>query len=230
MNSSVKRSILMLFLSVLVASCAAESKLEPAPGAIVLGKGNDQVVDQFAGVELIANPDAWRGIPEITQEVLPVKVIVRNRHGKPIRVNNRNFALIADGGQRYAAMPPGDIKGEVRVSSPVPYAGPSFYHHDFYMYRPFGYYPGVPRTVEPFYYDPFYYSRYQYLKQVTLPTEDMVSEALPELVVPDGGEVTGFIYFDNFEGVDRVSLAMDLVEADGNLFGTIILPFVVKGK
>jgi hypothetical protein len=230
MNSSVKRSILILLLSLLVAACAAGTKLEPAPGAITLGRGNDQVVDHFAGVELIANPDAWRGIPEITQQVLPIRVIVRNRHGKPIRVDNRNFALITDRGERHSALPPQDIKGEVRISAPVPYAGPSFYHHDFFMYRPFGYYPGVPRTVEPFYHDPFYYSRYQYWRQVPLPTEDMVSEALPDLVVPDGGEVSGFIYFEDIEGIDRVSLTMDLVEPDGNLFGTIVLPFLVKGR
>jgi len=228
MKRSFKGSILVLALSMLVAACAAESKLEPAPGAMTIGKGNELVVDQSAGVELLANPDAWRGTPEITQKVIPVKVIVRNRHGKPIRVDAGKFALIGDAGRRYAAMSPHDIKGDVRISSPVPYAGPSFYHHDFYMYRPFGYYPGVPRTVEPFFYDPFYYSRFQYWQQVELPTDDMVSEALPDMTVPAGGEVSGFIYFEDVKDADRVSLTMDLVEAEGSEFGKIILPFVVK--
>ncbi|PKN64584.1 MAG: hypothetical protein CVU57_14325 [Deltaproteobacteria bacterium HGW-Deltaproteobacteria-15] len=228
MNTLTRLHLLpILVLCFSMVACATETRLEPAPGADVLGRGSDQVVDNFAGVELIANPDAWRGIPEITQEVLPIRVIVRNRHGKPIQVSNRNFALVADSGQRYAAKAPGDFKGEVRVSAPVPYAGPSFYHHDFFMYRPFGYYPGVPRTVEPFYYDPFYYSRYQYWRQVPLPTEEMTSESLPEMVVPDGGEISGFIYFEDIEDADRVSLTMDLVEPDGNSFGKIVLPFVV---
>lgn len=204
--------------------------MEPAPGAVTLGRGQDQVVDHFAGVELIANPDAWRGIPEIMQEVLPVKVIVRNRHGKPIRVGNQHFALIADSGEHFAAKAPGEIKGSVTIAAPVPYSGPSFYHHDFFMYGPFGYYGGINRGVEPFYHDPFYYSRYQYRRQVPLPTEEMISEALPELTVPDGGEVSGFIYFEPLMDARRVSLRMDLVESDGNLFGTILLPFLVKGR
>lgn len=230
MNISVRLIIAILFFSALAAGCAAESKLKPAPGAVTLGRGHDQVVDQFAGVELIANPDAWRGIPEITQEVLPIKVIVRNRHGEPIRVGAQQFALITDKGERFAAKPPGEIKGDVKIAAPVPYTGPSFYHHDFFMYGPFGYYGGINRGVEPFYYDPFYYSYYQYWTQVPLPTQDMVSEALPELTVPEGGEVSGFIYFNQLKGDKRVSLKMDLVETDGNLFGTIILPFVVKGR
>jgi hypothetical protein len=228
MNNSLKMAILILFF-VLAAGCAAESKLEPAPGAMTLGRGNDQVVDHFAGVELIANPDAWRGIPEIMQEILPIKVIVRNRHGKPILIQNQHFALVTDKGERLAARPPGEIKGEVRIAAPVPYSGPSFYHHDFFMYGPFGYYGGVNRGVEPFYHDPFYYSRYQYWRQVALPTEEMVSEALPELTVPEGGEVSGFLYFEGLENAQRASLKMDLVEADGKVFGTILLPFVVKG-
>lgn len=229
MNNSLRWTILILFVVFFAAGCAAESRLEPAPGAMTLGRGNDQAVDHFAGIELIANPDAWRGTPEIMQELLPIKVIVRNRHGSPIRLGTQHFSLITDKNERLAAKAPGEIRGEVRIAAPVPYLGPSFYHHDFLMYGPFGYYGGVNRGMEPFYHDPFYYSRYQYWRQIPLPTEDMISEALPELTVPDGGEVSGFIYFEGLEDQRRVTLKMDLVEADGDLFGTILLPFTVKG-
>ncbi len=225
-KSALRSTIQALFLCLLAAGCATESKLEPAPGAVTLGRGNDQIVDHFAGVELIANPDAWRGIPEIMQQVLPIKVIVRNMHGKPIHVRTQDFALIADTGERLAARPPFEFKGSVAMVAPVPYAGPSLYSHGPFMYGPFGYYGGA---VEPFYYDPFYYSRYQYWRQIPLPTEEMISQALPELMVPDGGEVAGFIYFEPVKGSRRVSLRMDLVEDDGRVFGTILLPFVVKG-
>jgi hypothetical protein len=228
MNTSLRLTILILLSAVLAAGCAAESRLEPAPGSATLG--NDQVVDHFGGVELIANPDAWRGMPEIMQEVLPIKVIVRNRHGSPIRIGTQHFSLVTDKNERLAAKAPGEITGDVRISSPVPYTGASFYHHDFFMYGPFGYYGGINRGVEPFYHDPFYYSPYLYYwRQVPLPTEEMISEALPELTIPEGGEVSGFIYFEGLENQERVSLKMDLVEADGAVFGTILLPFTVKG-
>jgi hypothetical protein len=231
MRASIKLALFVLLSSALAIGCATESKLEPAPGAVTIGRGHNQVVDEFAGVELIANPDAWKGMPEIVQEVVPIKVIVRNRHGRPIRVGTQNFALVTDQGSRIAAKPPEEIKGVIRLTAAVPYTGPSFYSHDFYMYGPFGYYGGINRGIEPFYYDPLYYYRYQGWKDVQLPTAEMKSEALPELTVPDGGEVSGFIYFEfeNLGGAKRATLKMDLVEADGNVFGTILLPFVVEG-
>jgi len=60
-----------------------------------------------------------------------------------------------------------------------------------------------------------------------LPTPDMLSQALPEGLVQDGGNVTGFLYFPSVTGSEpAVELDMTLSDAsDGEAFGHIAIPF-----
>lgn len=212
-------------------ACATKSGLEPGPGAMSIGHGKNQIVDNLEGVELVANANAWKGTPEIVEQVIPIKVVVRNKHGRAVRVQDRHFSLVTDTGQTYAAQSPDQIKGEIRVASPGYYAGPSFYYHSFAAPPVFGYYPGVPGVVEPFYYDPFFYSRYyNYYQEMALPTKDMVSDALPPMDLPDGGEVSGFLYFNKIEDASQANLKMEIVETDGTRVGTISMPFLVEKK
>jgi hypothetical protein len=47
---------------------------------------------------------------------------------------------------------------------------------------------------------------------------------------PEGGEVSGFIYFSRIGDERRINLNMDVVETDGPRIGTISIPFVVEQK
>ncbi len=231
MNISLRWSILFLALVFCAsfAACASHTGLEPAPGAMTIGK--HEAVDQHSGVELAANADAWKGIPEVVQQIIPMKVTIRNNSGRPIQVRVANFLLVTDDGRESAALPPDQIRGEIQVATPIPYTGPSFYYHSFNMPPYFGYYPAVPGVVEPFYYDPFYYSEYYgYVQNVALPTKDMISDALPQIDLQNGQEITGFVYFKKIEKAkhEEANLRMDLVDANGAKFGTVALPFVVK--
>ena len=55
----------------------------------------------------------------------------------------------------------------------------------------------------------------------------MLSEALPEGVVQDGGSVSGFVYFQSVTGRESaVQFEMNLVDASGGeAFGVIAIPF-----
>jgi hypothetical protein len=178
----------LIFLFTLASSCATtETGLEPAPGTLTSGRGHHQVTETLSGVELTANADAWKGMPEIVQEIIPVKVVVRNHHGKPITVRYRDFSLVSNEGGRYAANPPEEIHGTVTLPAENFYTGSSFYYlEDLGMIPYFGYYPETA-AMQPYYYDPWWYSRYYGTMPVKLPTKDMVTEALPEMRVPDGG-------------------------------------------
>lgn len=227
--------ISVLILLFALSACATKTALDPAPGTTTFGRGNHQVVDTLSGVELTASADAWRGMPEIVQEIIPIKVTIRNNHGKPITVQHRNFSLVNPNGKRYEARVPEEIKGQVRVASPGLYAGPSFYYNSFNMPPYFGYYPGRAGIVDPFYNDPWFYNRYYGTysgnpAEVNLPTKDMLSEALPEMTVPQGGEITGFLYFNKIGDEKQVDLNMDVVETGGDRIGTISIPFVVEDK
>jgi len=230
---NVLKSLGLIFLFTLASSCATtKTALEPAPGTLTSGWGHHEVTENLSGVEFTANADAWKGIPEIVQEVIPIKVIVRNHHGKPITVQYHSFSLVSNEGRRYAANPPEEIHGTVSLPAETFYTGPSSYYFDDPAMVPyFGYYPGSRTFAQPFYYDPWWYSRYSGgTMPVQLPTKDMVTEALPEMRVPDGGEISGFIYFSQISGEKQVNLNMDVVETDGPRIGTISIPFVVEQK
>jgi hypothetical protein len=85
-----------------------------------------------------------------------------------------------------------------------------------------------PYAGGPWYgpYAPYYWS---YPYEVPLPTEDMLTRALPEGVLEPGGTLDGFLYF---QGVIRrenaVSLQVQLVDAKTNEnIGTLDIPFQV---
>jgi hypothetical protein len=217
-------------LTAWIGGCATQTRLEPAP-VETMAMSDEQCIGACEGVRLIADPDAWRGTPEVVEEITPIKVTIENRHGSAIRVLYSHFALISPPGKRFSALPPFAIEGEVEVAAPPPPPGvPMFHSRDFFV-SPFHhhYVPGVPTAGEPFPYDPFYYDRYYgEWEEIELPTDYMKSAALPEGDIRDQGEVAGFLYFEKVVGVEDVELHMDLMEAeDGTIFGRIRIPFNV---
>jgi hypothetical protein len=106
------------------------------------------------------------------------------------------------------------------------------YDHDHFLVAPHfaGYYPGWGVWPYSYPYDPFFYdSLYAYWPE-QLPTQDMLSQALPEGAVQNGGKVSGFVYF---QGVGKressVNFTMSLVDAtNGQSFGQVSIPFAVS--
>ena len=89
------------------------------------------------------------------------------------------------------------------------------------------FYPGLERWPGMFAYDPLYYDTMYSRWPERLPTQDMLSEALPEGAVQDGGSVSGFVYFQSVTSRESaVQFQMNLVDAsDGTAFGVIAIPF-----
>ncbi len=80
----------------------------------------------------------------------------------------------------------------------------------------------------------YYNEYYPYMQKVQLPTESMLRKAIPEGVIADGGDVTGFLYFqppkvnDNEQGL---TFKVKLIDAKTNQqFGTIEVPFIAKKR
>lgn len=230
MKHSLVRIVTLLAIAALAGGCATRTRLEPAPMETMESSG-DLCIGGCEGVQLIADPDAWKGTPEIADKVTPIKITVQNNHGSAIRVLYRHFALIAPDGKRFSALPPFEMKGSVEVASPPAASGsPAFRSHHFFVSpHHHAYVPGVPMAGEPFPYDRFYYDRYYGAwEEIELPTDHMKAAALPEGDIRDRGEVTGFVYFEKVEGVEKVELHMDLMEADdGTIFGRVRIPFNV---
>ncbi|RJP75253.1 MAG: hypothetical protein C4524_12000 [Candidatus Zixiibacteriota bacterium] len=182
-----------------------------------------------AGVMLAAEVEAWPGREEIARRVTPLRVTVNNQSEHPLLLRYENLALVADQGRRYAALPPFEVEGAIH--EPVVVDNPRFYHHRFFV-APFyaRYYPGMPAYRGPIYHDPLYHQRYlTYWREVALPTEEMIRQALPDGVIEPGGSVSGFLYFEAIEPeTEALSLRADLVDAvSGERFGTVSIPFEV---
>src|SRR5207248_9956667 len=101
-------------------------------------------------------------------------------------------------------------------------------HHGFFVAPHYPYlYPGIEPWGGPFAYDPLDYDGYYRRWPERLPIQDMLSEAIPEGAVQDGGTVSGFVYFHSVTSRESaVQFQMNLVDAsDGTAFGVIIIPF-----
>jgi hypothetical protein len=145
--------------------------------------------------------------------------------------------------QPHAAPPPSDrpaaAEHPVTEAHPKPGAEPikgpranepRFRHKGFYVapnVEPL--YPGI--AAWPYFYpwDGTYYDRLYAEWPRTLPTMDMVNEALPAGVLDQGGSISGFLYFQKVVNREpRVEFEMKLVDANGNVpMGEARIPLVV---
>ena len=215
----------ILVLALVLVGCAAQ--LRPAPEAVVLPGPGRAAIAEEAGVRVVASADAWRGDPEgLTQVVTPMLVRIENNGADAVQVRYEGFALVADDGRRYAAIPPFDVRGVVSsVVRPIyPVYGPvAPFSWSLYPYM------GVAPGVYPF--DPFYGDVYwpYWQRWVNLPTGDMVQKALPEGLLQPGGRSTGFLYFEDVDKAHRVTFQARLpVPGAGDRTVSIAIPFLVE--
>jgi len=220
-------------LSVLaLEACATEKVLKPAAGAS-LAPGRQNVAEaSAAGVSVKVTGDAWKGDPQDLGTLFtPVRVTLENHSGKTLRVSYRDFTLGGGSGFKYAAIPPMKARGTLSSSAarPSPSLRQASWEHRGFMVAPhYSYlYPGLDPWPGVFAYDPLYYDTIYSRWPERLPTQDMLSEALPEGVVQDGGSVSGFVYFQSVTGRESaVQFEMNLVDASGGeAFGVIAIPF-----
>jgi hypothetical protein len=212
--------------------CASHTALVPAPGAEVSESYANYATASAGGVEILVNGNTWPGREEVRTEITPVRVIVRNRSGVPVRIGYDSFELIDSVRNQYAALPPFSI--DETISEPVARYYPARGYYSAGYYSPF--YPGFgPFWGDPFPYSSSYYDRhYGYWREIELPTEEMLELALNEGVLEDGGEVTGFLYFEKVDPETRqVRFKAELSNAGeegAEPVATVSIPFAVVEK
>jgi hypothetical protein len=239
----------LLVVALLIgAGCAHEPELQPVPAANVAVR-NDVASQTVAGVRVEA-VGKWNGDPPDLGRVLaPVGVTIENHSGRPLRVRYEDFSLVGQRGFRYAALPPFGMRAAVGTRDETPrfrlaaayaparamvrpIAHPRFFHRGFYVAPQFGWiYPGfAPWPYGPWAYDPLYYDRWYGYWPQPLPSQDMLEQALPEGAVADGGNVSGYVYFQTPEtNQGRVNFELKLVDANtGQQFGMVSIPFVAQ--
>jgi len=182
--------------------CAHEQVLEPAAGASLAPDRQNVAETTAAGVTVKVTREPWKGDPEDLGGLFtPVRVTIQNHSWNPLRVSYQDFSLSGASGFQYAAIPPIKTRGTVIANAPSSASlRPVEWEHDR-----FANWPERP------------------------PTQDMLSEALPEGVVEDGRSVAGIVYFDSVTGRESaVEPEITLVDPnDGQTFGRIAIPFAI---
>jgi hypothetical protein len=201
----MKAALLPLFI--LLAGCAHQQAAVP-PGAA------PPAATSVSGVRL--EIDAEQPMEEgLTQ----LRLTIENGTGIPIRLRYDQLALFAAGGLKLPVLPP--LSG----------AGASF--HDLTaqfeqagLFLPLQSAPVFPQL--PIWTGPFQpRSEDEAAWREGLPSEQMVSRAVPECVLEKGGRVSGLVFFDALpEGLDRAILEVQLVAAEsGEPFAMVDIPF-----
>ncbi|MHA7627495.1 putative periplasmic lipoprotein [Corallococcus sp. M7] len=227
----------------LMAGCAAETKLRPVPEAGILQGGKSSAITEEAGVRLTADGSAWQGSPsDLERRVTPVYVRLENHGDRPLRLQYKDFALVGQESRfRYSALAPLSLR---RASSSRDTEEPASIRPAMYpagrvwVGGGYGYGYGPWRGWGPGWYggpwgwgSPFY-GPYPYYYEQPLPTEDMLNDALPEGTLEPGGTQEGFLYFQGVAHRENaVTLQLNLVDAQtGEPFGSMGIPFEVSTK
>ena len=225
-STIAKAATVVLVSTLLWAGCNA--RLVPAPDAQIVPGAKTAAFAEVAGVRMVVAPHQWTGDPEDLQEVAtPLRVTIENGSNRPLRIRYDQFTLSAPAGFKATAQAPHKVEGTV--------IKPVFLPQTFYRPSEFELAPHYRTHVEdtsrprhPWNYDE-YTPRYN-LRELPLPSEDMLERGIPEGVLEARAQISGFRYFEKLsEDLPVVVFAADLVNArTGNRFGMIRIPLVVK--
>lgn len=220
-------------LAFTLGGCVSETELVPAAGATPVGFNG--ALTKVAGIQVRANGEIWPGLKDVRDQVTPVHLNVYNSGKTPIRIRYDQLWLVDQDGNRYAALPPFRIKGNV-VAGEYGVMEPGFAAVGFDVAPAYaGVYPDLSVTdydfdepTEEEYYAAYY--PYWATVEASLPTPVMLRMALPEGVVKPGGRVNGYVYFQHVPAnAGRVDLDMRLVNASNKKYiATARIPFAAK--
>jgi len=183
------------------------------------------------GVEISADGDDWEGRPaNLPERLTPVKVRIVNHSGHPIELLYERFALKGARGHLYRPLPPVPIDHQ----KPLDATGtvrPIFAASSFYIARRYGdVYPSLPPWSKPLARDQGFAESQYHRWPDDLPTREMQRLGLPEGVLADGGEIAGYLFFeDAIHHEVRLTFAADLDDGDsGTAVAELSIPFRVE--
>lgn len=217
----------LIAVASLSASGCGHGALVPAASAQVIAGAPKAAYSENDGVGCSADVGAW---PERARqppdEVVPVKVRIRNKSGQAIRLLADDFVLVGKSGHRYRPIPVLPVAGgSLSPVNPI-YGSTKFYvaprFHDAYP------------TLEPWSArlsrDEAAYERQFRRWGKQRPTTEMIRMALPEGVLADGGLISGFVYFESpLDEEDRVTFQADFEQGEGSgTVASVEIPFRVR--
>jgi hypothetical protein len=218
---------LSLALGCGLAGCA-EGRLLPAKSAHAIPDAPGAAAADDSGIRVSAEANDWSAAPaDLAQRLTPIKVRLVNHSGQPIEVLYQQFALVGAHGHRYQPLPPAPIGEGARPPAVHPvYSAQNF----FVAPRLHDVYPSLDPWSAPLPRDDDFYARQYQLWDHDLPSRPMRRMALPEGVLADGGEISGFLYFENATRKEKkVTFHAEIDQPpQGDELTELEIPFVVR--
>lgn len=223
---SFVRPALIAGIGIYVVGCG-HGRMTPAPSAHVVPGAPNAASAQEQGVRVAASVEDWRGRPlDLPKLMTPLKVRIVNQSGKPLRILYERFELAGGRGRVYRPLPVVPIDHDREAAVNPTFGAANFYvgprYHDVY--------PTLPAWSQPLPRDTEFYDRQYERWSKDLPSTEMQRMALPEGVLADGGQVSGFLYFEQATGrEDRLLFRAGLDDGnDGQPVASIEIPFRIE--
>jgi len=220
------------------AACAAPAQLMPAhpeQGSAIQSGTGASAVTEADGVRIVITAQKWKRDAQVLDHVTPLHFTIENRRPDPIYVEYAEFHLTSPSGDRYAAIPPYQIKGaiEERLGMREDVVNPKITQEHLYL-------PGTyePKSTETAEIDPDlqpyvrYYSTFYPpwgTVELPLPTPEMIRLGLRQGPIESGAQRSGFLYFQKVDPKDQqLSLQIDLMKANREKLRSVRVPFTVE--
>jgi hypothetical protein len=215
----------------LVPLACGHDRMLPASTTRVIPDAPGFAVVEQDGVRLAASGDDWTARPaDLPDRLTPVRVRIVNHSGCALQILYSRFALAGARGRLYRPLPPVLLFHE----RPVDSAGtvrPFFASANFFVRQAYrDVYPSLPPWPTRLPSEDRFYEHQYKLWGRNLPTPEVQRMGLPEGVLDNGGQISGFLFFENATGRERKLLfKADLEEGQGDRTVTSIsIPFRVE--
>ncbi|HXJ21784.1 MAG TPA: hypothetical protein VMT03_16285 [Polyangia bacterium] len=203
----------------------------PAASAQVIPGAPEAAAVEIDGLRVSANGDDWTASPaDLSRKLTPVKVRIVNHSGAPALITYDRFQLVGGHGRIYRAIPivPLDHQAPLDGAGTIEpiYAASKFFiaprYHDVY--------PTLDAWPHPLDRESAASDSAYAGWGSNLPSQSMRRMGLPEGVLGDGGEISGFLYFENATKRERrLTFQADIGDAPtGQQLAEIAIPFRVE--
>jgi hypothetical protein len=199
LSGTSMRFMLVALVASLVAwvgACATRPELLPASGHTSAMGRSSLAVESRSGVTVTADGSVWDSSPKtLATELTPVWVTLHNETGRSLRVQYDEFTLRGESGATYIALAPCVLPASRSSAVFQVQDGGDF---DKFQVVPYlaASYPWLPVWNGPLPHGP---SIHSVAWRAGLPTDSMLERALPEGVLGNSGNVSGFLYFQKVD-------------------------------
>jgi hypothetical protein len=230
MSTPARRSLFLVVTVVAAASCG-HGRLAPGANAQLVPEVATAAVAVDSGVRVVASlGDAGGVAKELPDQVAPIKIRVVNHGTRPVSILYDRFSLEGTRGHRYHVVPAVPLTHATLLAGLGPLQ-PIFSSSNFEVAaRYHDIYPSLDVSPSPLPREQAGDDARASLWTGAAPNREICRMELPEGVLGPGGEITGYLYFeDPTRSETALTLVANLVsQQNGDTVASIKIPLQVE--